>query len=85
MVMIAVGVFALGRRFRWYSIATLAVVLVSGALMGLDAPKVADDDPTPWIGVKERIAVFGSMLWISVLALALLREPADEESAGDSS
>jgi len=39
----------------------------------MDASKVAANEPTPWVGVTERIAVFGSMLWISVLAISLFR------------
>jgi len=29
--------------------------------------------PTPWLGVTERISIFGYMLWIAVLAIVLLR------------
>jgi hypothetical protein len=81
MLMIAIGATALGRRFLVYSIATIVAVLVFGGLMGLDSPNVADNQPTPWIGVTERIAVFGSMLWISVLAIVLLRETQPDAAA----
>ena len=27
--------------------------------------RIADNEPTPWIGIVERVAVFGSMLWIA--------------------
>jgi hypothetical protein len=70
---IALGATAFGKRFRLYSIATIVFVLVFGAFTGMDASKVADNDPTPWVGITERIAVFGSMLWIAVLAITLLR------------
>jgi hypothetical protein len=70
---IAIGARAFGQRFRHYSIATVLIVLVAGALTGLDAPKVAANEPTPWLGIIERIAVFGSMLWYAVLAIGLLR------------
>lgn len=72
MVSIAVGARVFGKRFLYYSIATIVVVLVSGTLTGMEGPKVANDESTPWIGVTERIAVFGSMLWYSVLAAGLL-------------
>ena len=29
--------------------------------------------PTPWVGVRERINIYGYMLWMAVLAIALLR------------
>jgi hypothetical protein len=78
---IVVGATALGKHFRLYSIATFAAVLVFGALNALAAPKLADNEPTPWAGIYERIAVEGSMLWYSVLAVALIRRdagPAEE-------
>lgn len=70
---IAVGATAAGTRFRLYSIATIVVVLAFGAFTGMDASKISHNDPTPWVGITERIAVFGSMLWIAVLATTLLR------------
>lgn len=70
---IAIGATAFGKRFRLYSIATLLIVLVAGTLTGLDAPKVAANEPTPWLGIFERIAVFSPMLWYAVLAIGLLR------------
>jgi hypothetical protein len=30
--------------------------------------------PTPWLGVRERINIYGYMLWVAVLAIVLLRE-----------
>jgi len=70
---IALGATASGKPFRLYSMATIVVVLVFGAFTGMDASKISDNQPTPWVGITERIAVFGSMLWIAVLAIALLR------------
>lgn len=72
-VSIVFGAGALGRQFRVYSIATLAGVVVFSILMGIQSPGVAKDESTPWIGVTERILVFGSMLWYAVLAVALVR------------
>jgi hypothetical protein len=74
----AFGALAFGGRFRFYSLASILVVLLSGALTGLESGKVAADEATPWIGVSERIAVFGSMLWLAVFGIALLR---DEEAS----
>lgn len=73
LLMMAIGAGALGRRFRIYSIGTIVAVLVFGALTAMEAPKVSDNESTPWIGITERIAVFGSMLWITVLSIGLLR------------
>nr|ANA08037.1 hypothetical protein 5G4_008 [uncultured bacterium 5G4] len=64
-----------GRRFRMFSLATIAVVLACGAYTGMSGAKVSANDPTPWLGVTERIAVFGSMLWIAVASICLMSRP----------
>jgi hypothetical protein len=70
---IGYGAAALDRRFRLYSIATLVVFVVFGAMTGVDAPKLAANLPTPWIGVWERINIGAYMLWIIVFAAVMLR------------
>lgn len=62
-----------GRRFCLYSIASLVILMVFGALTFLDAPGIAANLPTPWIGVWERINLGVFLLWVVVLATALLR------------
>ena len=70
---LVVGAAAFGARFRMYSIATIMLLLVFGALTGVDAPAVGANEPTPWIGVWERLNIGVYMLWVVVLAIALLR------------
>lgn len=67
------GAAVLGKRFRWYSIATIVTVLVFGALTSLQAPQLAANQPTPWMGLTERINIYATMLWFAVLGIALLR------------
>jgi hypothetical protein len=64
---------AFGKKFRLYSIATFVILLVFGVLTFLDAPGVAANQPTPLIGVWERINIGVFLLWIVVLAIVLLR------------
>lgn len=73
LVSIGVGATAFGTSFRLYSIATLLVVLVFGALAGAQSGQMAANLPTPWMGVEERLNIFGYMLWVVVLAIGLLR------------
>lgn len=73
LVAIGFGVAAFGKRFRLYSIATMVILVVFGALTGLDGPRVAANLPTPWVGVWERISIGVFLLWVVVLARALLR------------
>jgi hypothetical protein len=69
------GAFALGKRFRRFSFATLLVAIVSGALTVPFAARVAAGLPTPGLGIVERIDVYSCLLWIAVLSVALLRAP----------
>lgn len=69
------GAIALGERFKIYSFLTAATVLVFGALTGAAAPDVAAGEPTLWMGLVERIAFAAWLLWLAVLAIALLRRP----------
>ena len=74
---------AFGRRFRRYSVATMVVLFVFGALTFRSAPGVAANLPTSWLGVWERITVLGFMVWQAVLAIALLRPHAVQSQASD--
>jgi hypothetical protein len=70
---LAAAVF--GRGFRLYSIATILVMLVFGAITSWYAGAVQADEPTPWIGVYERINAYGYMVWLMVLATKLWPAP----------
>src|SRR5205085_11669587 len=48
-----------------------------GALTSMDAPRVAENLPTPWVGVWERINIGVFLLWVAALATALLRTTTD--------
>jgi hypothetical protein len=73
LLIIGFGTTAFGKRFRLYSIGTILVVVVFGALAGMDAPRIEANLPTPWVGVTERINIDVSLLRVVVLAIALLR------------
>lgn len=75
LVAMVFGGGALGPRFRTYSLATIATVIVFGALTAQFAPRLALGKPTPGMGIVERIDVYSALLWIAVLAVALLRRP----------
>jgi len=73
LLIIGFGVNAFGKRFRIYSIVTLLMFVVFGGLTFLQADRVMADLPTPWMGIYERINVYGYMIWVAVLAIGLLR------------
>jgi hypothetical protein len=73
LLIIGFGATADGKWFRLYSYATIVVLIVAGALTFLYLPQIAANLPTPWMGVKERINIYGYMLWMAVLSIILLR------------
>jgi hypothetical protein len=80
---IGFGARLFGKRFRLYSIVTIIILLVFGAWAGLDAPRIEANLPTRWIGLKERISIYGYMLWVTVLAIALLRTEVKATESSD--
>ncbi len=70
VAMIACGAFARGGRFRFYSFATIVLVVVFGAWAGFLARPMPR--PTPWLGIAERINIYATMLWVALLAASLL-------------
>jgi hypothetical protein len=75
LVLLAMGfsAAAFGRRFALYSVATMVILLGAGLMTTLDAPRLEANLPTPWMGIWERVNIGAWLLWVAVLAIALLR------------
>ncbi len=71
------GSTLLGRRFRYYTWATIATLILFGILVGMQVGRMVANQPTPWMGIHERINIYATMLWIAVLAIAFLRARAE--------
>jgi Protein of unknown function (DUF998) len=82
LLAVGFGAAAFGKRFRLYSIGTIVLLVVFGALTGLEAPRIAANLPTPWVGVWERINIGVFLLWVVALATALLRAPVEQPHDG---
>ena len=70
---IGFGASAFGKPFRLYSLATIVVLLTFGALTFVEAPRLQANQPTPWIGLWERINISVFLLWVGMLGAALWR------------
>jgi hypothetical protein len=85
VLFIAFGSGADGRWFRIFSIVLIVAILAAGALAGTQAGRISAGEPTPFIGLIERVSFYGPSLWILVLAIELLRQqrerPAMTEAA----
>ncbi len=75
---IGYGASAFGKGFRRYSIVTLLAVLAFGAAAFPQVAVRAAGVPTPWLGLTERINIYGYMLWVAVLAIYLLRDQPED-------
>ena len=73
VAVMAFGAFAHGTRFRIYSIATIAIVIAFGACAGVLAGPMPE--PTPWVGLAERVNIYATMLWLGTLAVCFVRVP----------
>jgi hypothetical protein len=71
LVALGVGATAFGRGFRAYSLVSLLVLGICGALTFGEAPQVAVNGPTPWIGLWERINLLVFLVWVIALAVAV--------------
>jgi hypothetical membrane protein len=73
LVAMIFGARLLGKRFRYYTYATIVTMLGFGFLVAAQAGQLGTGQPTPWMGLEERVSSYSMMLWLVVLAIALLR------------
>lgn len=74
LLAMAFAAVALGKRFRVYTFATVAIFVVFGTLTGMAGARLAANLPTPWLGVWERVNIGAYMVWVVALATMLLRD-----------
>ncbi len=80
-LLIGLGATIGGKWFRFYSIGTMVLLAVFGFLAGTKASLIEANLPTPWVGVTERINIYGYMLWMAALAVVLISSK-DSKAAG---
>lgn len=81
LVAMVLAATAFDRRFRWFTIVSLLMLGLFGALTFLDAPRLSANLPTPWLGLWERINIGVFLLWVAALAVALLKMPVARPAA----
>lgn len=77
LVMMGFGMTSLGKIFRSYTLISIFLLVLFGALTSREAPNIPTNGPTPWIGIWERINIGIFLTWIIVLAILLLRKEND--------
>ena len=74
--------YALGKRFRIYSLATLGGIVALGVASGVYASRLAAQQSTPGFGIIERLLIYAFLVWAAVLGVALIRRHS-APAAGD--
>lgn len=81
LAMLLVLIFAANqfdRRFRAYTFFTIFLLLAGGGIAAAYGPAVAAQEPTPGLGLVERMNIYGFMVWVIVFAKALMRIASDK-------
>lgn len=76
--MLAAGTRVLERWFRVASWVVIAILLVAGPVTALLTGDMEVSEPSPWMGVAERVLIYTYLLWTGALAVSLLREDQTE-------
>ena len=66
------GAFALGIRFRNWSLLTMLVHFATAIWTFTYVNEIGAGAPTPWLGIVERIMIYVYLLWVGSLAVALM-------------
>ncbi len=74
LLSVAFGIAAFRGWFRAYSAVTVLVLLVPAVLSFSNITAFVANQPTPGMGLCERVSQYGFQLWQAVLAVVLLRE-----------
>lgn len=69
---IGFGAAALGKGFRLYSIATILMMLIFGAMAGSKVSQAVEFS-APWMGAMERVNYYSYLIWMFVFAVILLK------------
>jgi Protein of unknown function (DUF998) len=73
LLTLAFGLAAFRLRFRLFTVGTILVVTLPAVFAFHYAPEIDRHQPTPWLGLAERLAQDGYLLWQVALASLLLR------------
>lgn len=70
---VVLGAVAFPGRFRIYTVMTIVLTSALAAFSMSYVPAIIGNEPTPWMGVTERVAQYATNFWYVVLAVVLLR------------
>lgn len=74
---IVLGAIIWRNWFRFFSVAVILALLGFAVLSFSQAPKLAANLPTPWLGLAERLSTDVYLFWQAVFSIMLLRREKD--------
>jgi hypothetical protein len=72
MLILGYAIVTFRKWMRLYSIGTLIAVILFGSLAGSQGAALAAGQPTPLLGLMERINIYCFMLWVVIFAVVLM-------------
>ncbi|ULQ53402.1 DUF998 domain-containing protein [Flavihumibacter fluvii] len=73
LLMIGFGAAAFGKGFRIFSVIIVLIFLVFGILTSKESVGIEAGQPTPLVGIWERINIGAYMIWVVVFAIKLMK------------
>jgi len=73
MFIMGFGAASFGKQFRNFTIISMILLMIFGALTGRESPNIPVNGPTPMIGIWERINIGIFLIWIIALATMLMQ------------
>lgn len=73
MLIMIFAMAAVAGLFRTYTIVTILIFIIFGILTFIESPAIPRNQPTPYIGLWERINVGAFMAWLIAFSAILLR------------
>lgn len=84
LFMMGFGAAAMKGKFRIFTLAIVIIFIVAGVFIGTGSAAMAANEPTPFLGIWERISIASVMLWIGFFSVSLVRGchyPASNDTA----
>jgi len=73
LAVVCIVAVAYSNWLRLYSIVAILILLVPGAAVFIYVPQLALGQPTPWVGLTERISSYGYFVWQAAFIIYLMR------------
>ena len=71
VISIIIGAFLYNNWFRSYSLFTIAALVIPAIISFSYIPLLLSHQPTPWMGISERISQYSHLTWLAMLSIQI--------------